>query len=399
MKRILLMCALLLTVLIYPAFAVEGAMTVVDGDGSSAFLYTVNEHTLLLGYAEYEDLVSQCPDVKVTQVVICCNHPEHVADTQQLAIQLGAEILDDQSETTLIRREAGAVIAGDLVFTSGSKIPGMMTFDCRGRYLQFRTTTRQKAVNVRKEPSTGAGKVAKLQLGTVLTVIGETVNDRGEVWYRVRLEDGDTGYIRADLLVITENMEAVAPVENESESDGMVVLPSVVVVTGDGVGAAGSGKSGGQTSSGTPAGNLGSAGAAVPEGINGYQAFFARTNDSGINVRAKPSSKAERIVQLREGIAVTVLDEVKGESGQLWYYVQLQDGRRGYIRADLLTIADSLTDIEQPSKSRRYIGNKRTMVFHRPSCHTLPKAKNQVYFSSRDYAIAKGYRPCENCDP
>jgi competence protein ComEC len=46
-----------------------------------------------------------------------------------------------------------------------------------------------------------------------------------------------------------------------------------------------------------------------------------------------------------------------------------------------------------------YIGNKRTKVFHRPSCHTLPSAKNQVVFRTRDEAIAQGYRPCKNCNP
>jgi competence protein ComEC len=46
-----------------------------------------------------------------------------------------------------------------------------------------------------------------------------------------------------------------------------------------------------------------------------------------------------------------------------------------------------------------YIGNKRSKVFHRPSCHTLPSTKNQVIFRTRDEAIAQGYRPCKNCNP
>jgi competence protein ComEC len=46
-----------------------------------------------------------------------------------------------------------------------------------------------------------------------------------------------------------------------------------------------------------------------------------------------------------------------------------------------------------------YIGNKHSKVFHRPSCHTLPSAKNQVIFRTRDEAVVQGYRPCKNCNP
>ncbi len=47
-----------------------------------------------------------------------------------------------------------------------------------------------------------------------------------------------------------------------------------------------------------------------------------------------------------------------------------------------------------------YIGNKRNGKLHRATCHTLPKAENQVIFSTREEAIAAGYDdPCGNCNP
>ncbi len=45
-----------------------------------------------------------------------------------------------------------------------------------------------------------------------------------------------------------------------------------------------------------------------------------------------------------------------------------------------------------------FIGNKNSKVFHLPSCETLPKEKNRVYFTSREAAFNEGFRPCENCD-
>lgn len=57
------------------------------------------------------------------------------------------------------------------------------------------------------------------------------------------------------------------------------------------------------------------------------------------------------------------------------------------------------TPTPTPASSGTYIGNTNTGKFHRPSCHTLPKEKNRIYFDSRDEAISSGYDPCKNCDP
>ncbi|MCL2359519.1 MAG: MBL fold metallo-hydrolase [Nitrososphaerota archaeon] len=46
-----------------------------------------------------------------------------------------------------------------------------------------------------------------------------------------------------------------------------------------------------------------------------------------------------------------------------------------------------------------YIGNKNTLVFHLPSCSSLPSQQNRVYFDTRQEAIDAGYRPCGNCKP
>lgn len=48
-----------------------------------------------------------------------------------------------------------------------------------------------------------------------------------------------------------------------------------------------------------------------------------------------------------------------------------------------------------------YIGNKNTGVFHESTCSSVSRmsAKNKVTLSSRDAAIAAGYRPCNRCNP
>lgn len=50
---------------------------------------------------------------------------------------------------------------------------------------------------------------------------------------------------------------------------------------------------------------------------------------------------------------------------------------------------------------RSYVGNKRTYVFHRPSCPSTTKmpSKNRITFTNRTDPIKIGYTPCKRCKP
>ena len=139
--------------------------------------------------------------------------------------------------------------------------------------------------------------------------------------------------------------------------------------------------------------------------------FLAQTDELAVNVRSSTSTKAQKVGRLERGTLLTVLAaEINGQ-GEVWYQVELQNGTQGYIRSDLLVRADEAaieeaaaqaekkTTKTSSSGSGQYIGNKNTKKFHRPSCHTLPKQSNRVYFKSRDKAISSGYVPCKNCNP
>ncbi len=54
---------------------------------------------------------------------------------------------------------------------------------------------------------------------------------------------------------------------------------------------------------------------------------------------------------------------------------------------------------EAAAPTTGYIGNQKSLVFHREDCANLPEEQNRVYFQSRQEAIAAGYRPCGNCKP
>ncbi len=44
-----------------------------------------------------------------------------------------------------------------------------------------------------------------------------------------------------------------------------------------------------------------------------------------------------------------------------------------------------------------YIGNKKSLVFHLPTCPNLPAERNQVISRTRQEAVAAVYHPCGNC--
>lgn len=46
-----------------------------------------------------------------------------------------------------------------------------------------------------------------------------------------------------------------------------------------------------------------------------------------------------------------------------------------------------------------YLGNPKSMKFHRPSCRTIKHPERFVSLSSRDEAVASGYKPCGVCNP
>ena len=232
----------------------------------------------------------------------------------------------------------------------------------------FLAETDELAVNVRKATSTKSEKVGRLERGTQLTVLSAELSSNGEVWYAVELKNGTRGYIRSDLLVPSKAQET-AEIKRAEESQEAK-----------------------------------------------RDTFKAKPTQASVNVRREASTKSEKTGQIKRGEILTVVSQVINNADEIWYAVQLVDGTTGYIRSDLLIETDE-TEIVQASYqsvgskkkaetkttaktgSGRYIGNKNSKKFHRTSCHTLPKESNRVYFSSRDQAVSKGYKPCKNCNP
>ena len=70
---------------------------------------------------------------------------------------------------------------------------------------------------IRNEPSTDAGIIGSLYEGDEVTVLGAKQSGDGYTWYYIQLDNGNTGYVRGDLLSVDDSeIEALGLEEDES---------------------------------------------------------------------------------------------------------------------------------------------------------------------------------------
>ena len=74
--------------------------------------------------------------------------------------------------------------------------------------------TAKTGVNVRSKMDTKSAAVERIQAqGTVVTILGEGTDKKGTLWYHVQLANGETGYIRGDLLATNADLTTVMDID------------------------------------------------------------------------------------------------------------------------------------------------------------------------------------------
>ena len=53
-------------------------------------------------------------------------------------------------------------------------------------------------------------------------------------------------------------------------------------------------------------------------------------------IRNDASTEARIIGSINEGDEIIILDALQGDDGYVWYYIELENGNRGYVRSDLI---------------------------------------------------------------
>lgn len=112
-----------------------------------------------------------------------------------------------------------------------------------------------------------------------------------------------------------------------------------------------------------------------------------------------PSEFAVRLAEHAHGL----LDRLKSAEGENIAGVQsavFALASNGVVDCWWTLLAGEKTrSSEEIPATGNYIGNKRSLKFHLPTCRYLPAEKNRVYFKTRDEAINEGFVPCKVCKP
>ena len=174
---------------------------------------------------------------------------------------------------------------------------------------------------VRSDASTDSSTVGTLANGTTITVNGEKTDSSGNVWYQVTLSDGKTGYVRSDLMSVTETADAADTAADANAGAAEGDLDNTITPVAGGVDV-------------TAISN--------PEGVTPQDLQSARINTNG-KVRSDASTNDDIVAQLDQGTEMVISGSKLGSDSKTWYYVTFIDGgatKTGYIRSDLVDIGE-----------------------------------------------------------
>lgn len=166
---------------------------------------------------------------------------------------------------------------------------------------------------IRKEPSTKSEAVGSASKGSTVEILSKTDTIEGYVWYEVQVDGASKGYIRSDLLDVSD--------------------ASSIPTQGGG-----STTPGGTT---TPSGSV--------ELVTPVGASVSGSNTVRVRTSASTTTSNNILTTVNKGTEVTVSGRTTGSDGKTWYQVKLTvNGKEviGYIRSDYLTLSGEVKPLE-----------------------------------------------------
>lgn len=166
------------------------------------------------------------------------------------------------------------------------------------------------SANIRKEPSSSSKALGSAFKDSVVTINHQTTGADGKIWYQIFVDADTLGYIRSDLVQITDGTTPPTKV-NETTT--------------------------------TPAPSTQETPAAV-EAVNPVSASV--TGSQKVRVRSNASTTSQIVTAVEKGMAITVTGKANGTDGKVWYQVNfINNGTevKGFIRSDYVELSGELT--------------------------------------------------------
>ncbi len=166
------------------------------------------------------------------------------------------------------------------------------------------------SAKIRTEPSTSSSTVGSALKDAALNVKGQITGSDGYIWYQVT--DGSiTGYIRSDLMTITDGSTPANLVSSTVSSTPTTSTPDETVVE-----------------------------------VTEVEPVSAKVSGSSpVRVRQNASTTSRIVSTAQGGLALTVTGQAVGQDGKDWYQVRYTSGGSeisGFIRADYVSVSGEL---------------------------------------------------------
>lgn len=182
--------------------------------------------------------------------------------------------------------------------------------------------TAANGAKVRKEAAVSSEMVASAAKDKEVVINSSVQGSDGYTWYQVTV-DGVNGYIRSDLLQVTDE----------------------------------SGISGGSSSGSSSSSSSGSTTETPAEVSAVNPASATVTGGQSVRIRSNASTTSQIVTTASSGLALTVTGQATGTDGKTWYQVNfISNGStvEGFIRSDYVNLSEELTpyteEPEQPAE-------------------------------------------------
>lgn len=174
------------------------------------------------------------------------------------------------------------------------------------------------SVYIRQSADGNSEKIGSSSSGKTVTIVSQTTDSSGYVWYEVYVDANTTGYIRSDLLDV-------------DTSSGTIPTSS----------------SAAPAQSSEPAASTASGAEILPE--TGMDAQYATIKAHSAIVRSAASKTKSRVDSLPAGTQVIVSGQTEG-TDMTWYYITFTGTngveKTGYVRSDLITLGEMVPTAE-----------------------------------------------------
>lgn len=175
------------------------------------------------------------------------------------------------------------------------------------------------SANIRKEPSSTSEAIGSTEKDKIITIKSQVQGSDGYIWYQTFVNADTLGYIRSDLVQITDGSTpaSVTPVESTTTPTTPANETTVEVTAVNPVSATVSG-------------------------------------GSSVRVRSNASTTSQIVKTVSNGLAVTVTGTANGSDGKVWYQVNFSANNTetsGFIRSDYVSLSGDLTPYtEEPTQ-------------------------------------------------